>query len=305
MRRATRRLPAALALACAVASPLAAAETVTFAFAPPTDRAFELRSYGTGTTKWGGNKEVIEVGMISRLRFAPTAGGYRLTDQTQDLAIAMDGKRVESKVLDVVRRNRLTWYVGRDGRLERVEGARENFAAMIPLLEGEAKKRAEQRLAEGEFGGDEIATWFETCEVLAGQTLELDRDYWFRHARSTDDGWVVFDVLFRLGPWEETPHGRRLRQRAAFVSNARAELPQAVELAPKLRSRFDPARPGALARGYKITGNASRLIDPATLLVWREQVYRREEHEIRPVEEVGITFAVEARLDTTLTPVAE
>ena len=40
MRRATRRLPAALALACAVASPLAAAETVTFAFAPPTDRAW-------------------------------------------------------------------------------------------------------------------------------------------------------------------------------------------------------------------------------------------------------------------------
>jgi len=303
-RRGGRRL-AALALALAAASPVVAAESVTFAFAPPTDRVLQLRSYGTGTMKWGGNKEVVEVGMIAHLRFVPTANGYRLTDQTQDLAMAMDGKRVESKLLDVVRRHRLTWILGRDGRLERVDGARENFAAMIPLLEGESKKRAEQRLAEGKFGEDDVASWFETYEILAGQTLELDRDYWFRHARSTDDGWVAYDVLFRLGPWEETPYGRRLRQRAAFVPSALVELPRAEKLEPKVRSRFDPARPGELASGYKITGNASRLIDPATLLVWREQIYRREEHEIRPIEEVGITFAIEARLDTTLTPVAE
>jgi len=282
-----------------------AAESVTFAFAPPTDRVLQLRSYGTGTMKWGGNKEVVEVGMIAHLRFVPTANGYRLTDQTQDLAMAMDGKRVESKLLDVVRRHRLTWILGRDGRLERIDGARENFAAMIPLLEGESKKRAEERLAEGKFGEDDVASWFETYEILAGQTLELDRDYWFRHARSTDDGWVAYDVLFRLGPWEETPNGRRLRQRVAFVPSAMVELPRAEKLTPVVRSHFDPTRPGALASGYKITGSASRLIDPATLLVWREQIYRREEHEIRPVEEVGITFAIEARLDTTLTPVAE
>lgn len=297
-----RRLVAAAALTAAAAA--ASAESVTFTFAPPTDRVFEMRSYGTGTMKWGGNKEVIEVGLISHLRFVATASGYRLTDQTQDLAMAMDGRRVESKLLDVLRRHRLTWHLARDGRLERIEGARENFAAMIPLLEGESKKQAEQRLAEGRFGEDDVATWYESYEILAGQSLELDRDYWFRHARSTADGWVGYDVLFRLGPWEETPNGRRLRQRAAFVKSALVELPGAERLEPKVRTRFDPARPGPLASGYKITGNASRLIDPATLVVWREQLYRREEHEIRPVEEIGITFAVEERLDTTLNPVA-
>jgi len=298
-----RRIVVATALAATAAG--AGAETVTFAFAPPTDRALELRAYGTGTMKWGGNKEVIEVGLISHLRFAPTASGYRLTDQTQDLAVAMDGKRVENEFLEVVRRHRLTWILASDGRLERIEGARENFAAMIPLLEGESKKQAEQRLAEGRFGEDDIATWYETYEILAGQALELDRDYWFRHARSTADGWVGYDVLFRLGPWEETPVGRRLRQRAAFVKSALVELPAAERIEPKIRSRFDPNKPGPLANGYKITGSASRLIDPATLLFYREQLYRREEHEIRPVEEIGITFAVEERLDSTLTPVAE
>jgi len=255
--------------------------------------------------KWGGNKEVVEVGLHSRLRFVATSGGYKLTDQTQDLAMALGGKRVENERLDVLRRHRLTWNLRGDGALVRIDGAKENFAALIPLLEGESKKRAEERLAEGRFGEDDVATWYETYEILAGQTLELGRDYWFRHARSTEEGWIPYDVLFRLGPWEETPNGRRLRQRLAFVKSATIEIPAAERIRPKVRGSFDPEKPGKLVSGYKITGTASRLIDPATMLVWREQLYRREEHEIRPIEEIGITFAVEERLDSTLTPAAE
>lgn len=278
---------------------------MTFTFAPPVDRGYELRAYGTGTIKWGGNREVVEAGLLARRTFTRAGVGYRLAEVTRDVALAMDGERLESKLLDQLKRNRLTYVIGADGAFQRLEGARENLERMVPLLEGESKKSAEKRLAEGRFGDAERADWYATYEILAGQKLELDRDYWFHHAHPTDDGWAPHDVLFRVGPWDETPNGRLLRQRVAYVRSALLEIPGAVELTPRVRSRFDPAAPGPRASGYQITGNVSRLIDPATLTIWREQLYRREAHEIRPVEEVGITFVVEARLDFTLTPAAD
>jgi hypothetical protein len=148
-------------LAFALTAAASAAETVTFTFAPPIDRGYELRAYGTGTIKWGGNQEVVEAGLLARRTFTRAGVGYRLAEVTRDVALAMDGERLESKLLDQLKRNRLTYVIGADGAFQRLEGARENLERMVPLLEGESKKSAEKRLAEGRFGDAERADWYE------------------------------------------------------------------------------------------------------------------------------------------------
>jgi hypothetical protein len=285
-------------------APPALAESVKFTFAPPVGRTLEMKAIGTGTIKWGGNKEVMSAGHRATHAWAKVDGGYRVTERTLEVALALDGKPVDSPMLAKLAENRLVYRAAANGALRSVDGPRENLQRILPLLEGESKKSAEKRLEENRFGDSERAGWFELVEILAGQTLELDRDYWLPSATTTDDGWARHEIVFRLGPWEETAHGRLLRWRGAFVRSALAEIPGAVRLAPKVRGLFDPEAPGDLATGYSITGNFSRLIDPATMTIYRDQVYRREAHEIKPVEAIGITFVVEERLDATYTPVA-
>lgn len=305
MTRPRHRIaPLALALALAPAAATADAERVTFTFAPPLGRTFEVREIGTVAVKWGAHNEEVAIGQRSHWRFARGGNGLTLIDSTQELAMAKGGKPFEHPALAAGAKASVEYRLGPDGRLDRLFGSQRNAERMVAALEGEAKESAKQRLAEGRSGESEQFLWYERFEILAGQTLELDRDYWFASAWPSDDGWVPHQVLFRLGPWEETPQGRRLRMQLAYVENATATIPGAIRLAPKVRSGFDPGRPGKLLTGYRLSGNANRLVDPATGLVWREQSFRRESHVERPVEEIGITIALEVRTDFALTPLA-
>lgn len=299
------RLPRpALCLAALLAAAPALAETVTFAFAPPTTTILEVREYGTIAFKWGAHNDSVAIGQRTHWTFAREGAGLRLTDATQELALAKEGKPFEHPVVSAAAKSSVVYRLAADGALDRVEGVRANAERVVALLEGEAKESARKRLEEGRLGETERMLWFERFEIFAGQTLELGRDYWFRSASPSDEGWVRYQVLFRLGPWEETPAGRRLRVQLAYSQDALAAIPAAVELKPRVRTRFDPERAGRVLEGYQLRGNATRLVDPATGLVWREQSFRRESHEERPADEIGITLAIEARTDFNLSPLA-
>jgi hypothetical protein len=298
-----RHLLAPLVL-CLAAAATARAETVTFAFAPPLGQSFEVREVGTVAIKWGGNREEVTIGQRDHWTFSRSGNGLRLTDTTQELAMAKDGKPFQHPAVATAAQSGVVYHLGLDGRFERLVGSQRNAERMVAALEGEAKERAKQRLQEGRVGESEQFLWYERFEIFSGQTLELDRDYWFRCAWPSDDGWVPYQVLFRLGPWESTPAGRRLRVQLAYTQDALAAIPTAVELTPRVRTRFDPAKPGRTLKGYQYRGNATRLVDPATGLIWREQSFRRESHEERPIDELGITIALEVRTDFTLTPLA-
>jgi len=297
-----RLLPSLLWLVTAAGA--ARAESVTFAFAPPIGARFEVREYGTIAFKWGGHDDRIAIGQRAHWSFSRDGAGLRMTDATQELAIAKDGKPFEHPLLAAGAKSRVDFRLGADGALQRVDGTRGNAERMVAVLEGEAQESAKKRLGEGRHDESERWLWFERFEIYAGQTLDLDRDYWFRTAAPSDDGWVPYQVLFRLGPWETTPQGRRLRVQLAYVADAPAAIPAATEIRPKVRTRFDPARPGKLLSRYQYRGTATRLVDPATGLIWREQSFRRESHEERPIDELGITIAIEARTDFTLTSLA-
>lgn len=298
-----RFFPLALALAPLAVAP-AAGESVTFAFAPPTGVTLEAREYGTVAVKWGAHNEEVAIGQRSHWRFARGAAGWTLTDATQELAMAKGGKPFEHPALVAGAKATIEYRLGPDGRLDRLVGSQRNAERLVAALEGEAKESAKKRLAEGRSGESEQFLWFERFEILAGQSLELGRDYWFPSAWPSDDGWVPHHVLFRLGPWEPAPQGRLLRVQLAYVADAPATIPGAVRLAPRVSTRFSPERMAKVLSGYQLRGNASRLVDPTTGLVWREQSFRRESHVERPIEEIGITIALEVRTDFTLSPLA-
>lgn len=278
------------------------AKPVTFAFAPPAGGAFTQREIYVETAKLGGIQEQITLASEVSLRVSQEAGRSFLLYRVERAAAARGGKPSDAAMVAAMTGSETVNVVRPDGVLAKIDGMRRLTERMLPALQGEERAALEKRLRENRIEDRTRASWFEATEILAGQTLELGRDYYFDAAWPTDEGWIRHQTLLRLGPWEKTPHGLRLRLQLAYVPDARAEVPAAVRLQPKSSTAFTPATPGRLAKGFSISGGASRLVDPATLLVWKDQSVRRVRNRLEVSEELALTVSSEEKSDITLEP---
>ena len=297
-----RGLGAAL-VAFALSAPPVAAESVGFYFAPPIGSKFVAREIQTIELRLGGNRELHTIAALSTVRIFKEAGLIFVAHRVDELAASKAGEKFEtppqvaamkgSEIVDVLRD---------DGVLVRVDGYRQIAAKALPKMSGEARSSLEKFVAEGRQDDADRALWFEV-EMLAGQTLDLDRDYWYDAVWSDEKGWMRHQTLMRLGPWVTHPTaGRLLTVNIAYVANARAQIAQATRLFPKVKSRLDPLLPGAIAPGLKLEGGATWLVDPATLMVWKIQSRRKVSEPRQISSDLGVTLVTETRIEKTLEP---
>lgn len=276
---------------------------VAFAFAPPAG-AYIQRELFVETAKVGGIQKRISLASESSLQVSQEGGRAFLLYRVHRAAAARDGKPSDAAMVAAMTGGETVHIVRPDGVLARIDGLRRFTERLLPTLQGEERSALEKRLRENRLEDRTRSNWFENAEILAGQTLELGRDYFFDSAWPTDHGWIRHQTLLRLGPWEKTPHGRRLRLQLAYVADARSEVPGAVRLQPKVATAWNPVAPGKPAKGFTISGNASRLVDPATLLVWKDQSVRRVRNRLEVSEEMALTISSEEKSDITLEPAA-
>lgn len=288
-------------LLAAVSAAQGAPAPVTFAFAPPAGAVFVQREIFVETARLGGIQQRISMASEVSLEVAREAGRPALHYRVERAAAARDGKPSDAAMVAAMTGAETVNILHADGVLVRVDGMRRLFERVLATTTGEERSALEKRLRENRIEDRLRANWFETTEILSGQTLELDRDYYFDAAWPTDEGWIRHQTLLRLGPWEETAHGRRLRLKLAYVADARTEVPAAERLLPRVSTAFAPGRP---AKGFTISGSASRLVDPATLLVWKDQSVRRVRNRLEVSEELAITVSSEEKSDITLEPAA-
>jgi hypothetical protein len=277
---------------------------VHFAFAPAAGDYLQRELYSE-SARVGGIQQRITLGSEASVRISSEAGQVYILTRILRAAAARDGKPSDAAMVAAMTGGETIHVVRPDGVLAKIDGMRRLFERLLPTIAGEERAALERRLREDRIEDHTRAGWFETTEILAGQTLELDRDYYFDSAYPTDEGWIRHQTLLRLGPWEKSTYGRFLRLKLAYVADARAEIPGAERLAPKVATSFAPAHPGRLATGFTLTGNASRLVDPATLTVWRDQNLRQVRSRVVVSEEMALTVSSEERSDVTLEPAPE
>lgn len=292
---------AASAMLAAVSAAQSSPERVAFAFAPPAGAAFVQREIFVETARLGGIQQRISMASEVRLEVSQEAGRSLLRFRIERAAVARDGKPSDAAMVAAMTGAETVNVVRPDGALAKIDGLRRLTERLLPTVQGEERSALEKRLRENRIEDRARANWFETTEILSGQTLELGRDYFFDSAWPTDEGWIPYQTLLRLGPWESTPHGRRLRLQLAYVADALTEVPGAERLFPKVNTAFTRGRP---AKGFTITGSASRLVDPATLLVWKDQGVRRVRNRLEVSEELAVTISSEEKSDITLEPAA-
>ena len=194
-------------------------------------------------------------------------------------------------------------YIARpDGVLSKIDGLRRFLQRLLPTVPKEERAALEKRLSENRIENRTRAAWFETTEILSGQTLELGRDYFFDlPGRPTRDG---FSTRRSFG-WDRGR--RRSKGGGCACSSPTSPTRRPRSPPPSGCSRRSPppsrrAVIGKPAKGYSISGNASRLVDPATLLVWKDQTVRKVRNRLEVSEEMALTVSSEEKVDITLEP---
>lgn len=299
--------PATIVLLAALAASSAAravAETVTFRFAPPANASYLARKLEITEIRVGANRDPLTLASLESMRVRQEAGSVYIASKLDKIAAAKDGKAFEvPPAVNAMLGSEIVRVFRPDGTLLRVNGYERLAAKALPNMTGETRRAFEQYVAEGRQDDRDQAAWFEV-EALLDQTLELDRDYWFDAAWPDESGWVLHQTLLRLGPWVEHPQGRLLTVNLAYVKNAPAALPGAIQIVPKVRSRLEPREPGRIGEKLKLEGASTWLIDPATAVVWKLQSRRKVSEPVRVNESLGVTVVSEEKIEMTLEPAA-
>lgn len=279
-------------------------ESVTFYFAPPANTAYQARKVEITEIRIGANREELTLGTLETLRLRQEAGTFYIASRIDKIAAAKEGKGIElPPAVEALLGSEIVRIFRLDGVLQRITGYERMAAKALQGMTGETRRSFEKFMAEGRQDDRDRAAWFEV-ETLLGQTLELDRDYWFEAAWPDESGWITHHTLVRLGPWVDRPRGRLLKVQLAYVTNAAAAVPGARHLVPKVLTRFNARQPGSLGPKLKLEGAATWLMDPATAVVWRLQSRRKVSEPIEVSEELGVTLVTEEKIDLTLEPLA-
>lgn len=310
LRRSARRgrpgehLATLLALGSLVGAPLFG-EKVTFYFAPPANAAYQAKKIEITEVRSGMEREELTLASLETLRVRQEAGSYYIASRIDKIAAAKERKAIEvPPAVQAMVGSEIVRVFRIDGVLQRITGYEQMAARALPKMTGEIRRSFEKFMADGRQVDRDEASWYEV-EVMLGQTLELDHDYWYDAAWPDDSGWVLHQTLLRLGPWVDQPRGRLLAVHLAYVADARAAIPGATQLVPKVLSRFNARQPGAIGGAkIKIEGAATWLMDPSNAVVWRLQSRREVSEPIQVSEELSVTLVKEEKVDLTLEPLA-
>jgi hypothetical protein len=274
-------------LAFALLAPLAAraaADQVTFRFAPPAGTAYRATSKVT-TGLWittRGKSRVNETEIVARLRHSENGGngraGAEQTFSVLSVTSKLDGSPMDNPLAQILPGLDLTFRLGKDGQIldlmnfqEMLDKARksmppERFAQISPLVTPEVLL-ARRRAAANPLVG-----------ALAGKTLAVGET-------SAATGSLAL------------PSGENLPVRFTMTLKARERTPacDCVRIDFKTEPVLQNGRPADLGA----TGQGTALVDPATLLTWalhHQETILTEEPGARSVMKVDLT------VDASLAP---
>jgi len=270
-----------LAFSAALLAPLAAhaaADQVTFRFAPPAGTAYRATSKVT-TGLWistRGKSRVNETEIVARLRHSQA--GAEQTFSVLSVTSKLDGAEMENPLAQILPGRDLTFRVGKDGQIlelvnfqEMIDKARktmpaERFAEISPLVTPEVLL-ARRRAAANPLVG-----------ALAGKTLAVGET-------STANGSLAL------------PNGEIFPVRFTMTLKARERTPtcDCVRIDFKTEPMLQNGKPADLGA----TGQGTALVDPATLLAWalhHQETILTEEPGAKTVMKVDLT------VDASLAP---
>jgi hypothetical protein len=252
------------------------AETISFRFAPPDGTHFVQSMVTTREKSFEGiGRQVDRLESETEISLRRSGEGYVMTAKPISLKMTTDGRPAPDPVSEMLRGVVLTYRIDRDGQIQGIDGygglverARQSFPpqvaeALAPLLSEQAlvaRETAEWNGRIGDFAGNDFAI---------GDSVDAEVPFTLPNGDA-----LVYLMRISFPRLEDCAAGSCVRVEQRYDSEADAVGKAVSETAADLASKTGADSLAATASGSRISGSASRLIDPRTMLIYGEVVTR-------------------------------
>lgn len=253
-------------------------ETQRFRFAPPEGQELELKVKGWRSMGILGVATVnLTLEGSSHVRVKRlSAWNLEWLETLDGLRVDLDGRDLLPGLSRRVAGTQLRYKVMDDGDLMSVEG----FDRFEWLLREAAAERGRTRELEAvspwEVREREREDWNERIHALVGRPVVLGEVVETSSRIDLGQG-VKLAHMVRLTPveWRPCGDGRCVAVRVEYLADPEATARFIGQSASSLVPRSEEIDPTVTIRAIEVAGGGERLIDPATMLVFAENVERK------------------------------
>ena len=266
-------------LVLVLAATVLMAESVVFRFAPPEGdsqvvtkrhaRAYHRHEKGAETVQ----TDVSETKV--RTAAAKSDGGYVIVSETLTSTLSRNEHDIASPMLEAMKGLKLTYTISGEGQLESIEGYRgvlENLKTKFPpvLMQTIGPLFNEQSLRE-----QDKAEWQDRIGQFVGKTAEVGKAWTETEQYPLPTrGRIELHKATIFERWVDCAESRCLQLRYIYHTDS-AELAKLANQVAKGAMQLPPDPEQAPPKlPADITGEGTRVIDPATMKIYSEKITR-------------------------------
>lgn len=243
----------AAALLLAVA-PFAAAQEITFRFAPPVGKTFVQKLETTATDVTNGKKNTRFDSTETALTYEKRDGGYLLHG------------RVRGASVEAMRGIEITYAMAASGQVSEIGGLDRVVEATLQNVDPSLREQYAAIVTEDALVNREAAEWGARIGTYVGKTVTIG-DSWAERTPFPipGGGELSFYVVTTFQAFDVCPAGECVR--ISFTSSTDAA--KLGEVVKKVLKGDDVEM-----SGFVIEGSGERLIDPKTMTIYAETMER-------------------------------
>jgi len=272
--------PFGVCLAAAAHAAGSPAESITFRFAPLDGGSYVQRVDITRSKNLAARAtQIDESSTRTRVSTYKTESGWRVVHEPISAVARRNGQTVTNPIVDLLSKTVVTYRLDGDGHIQHVDGYVRLIERLREQLPAEMVEKLEQVLSVESLEAKDKAEWDSRFGDFIGLTVEVGESIAASAPFVLPDGTtIMYRVTTRFVRFEPCGEARCVRVEQVYDSQADAvaQLSERVagELVEDIAALPPPADARRQATTGSITGKVSRLVDPSTMLIHREEVER-------------------------------
>ncbi len=258
------------------ASPATSAARITFRFAPPPGTRF-IETLTTNTEKRFAGLGQQADHRVTRAAIAMRreGDGYALAETTLSVVFERDGKRVPDPIGELMVKLPFTYHFTRAGRITRIDGFAAVAARLKAQLPAEVAERLAPHLSEAALVAKETAEWNGRVGDFVGKSVAIGDSVRTQVPYTLPDGQAIqYAMVTRFAALVPGRAGRCVRIETRYDADAQALDRTLSGLSAGVAKASGQDSIGMGVSGSAISGSATRVLDPATMLIERETSVR-------------------------------
>ncbi len=249
-------------------------QTFRFRFLPPDGTEFVQKVVTKRDKIFEGlGRQTERSASKTAISIRRSEAGYVMTAKPVSLKLKRNGKPVKDPLTKLLQNTVVTYRISEGGQIQSVEGYGELADQALRSLPPESARAVAQALNEDALVARETAEWngrigdFAGGEFTTGQSIDAEVPFTLPNGEA-----LTYFTTISFPGFEDCEAGSCVQVEQRYDSDAAAFGRLAGEIAKGVAGEVGGEAPSV--SDSRISGSASRLIDPATMLIYAETLER-------------------------------